>query len=492
MALPILLVTLTVSAVIVHVARYWRPFAFVASVGVTVFLVWAVQNAAAGSFDFFGLTFTFQPLSRDYMLAAMALSGVLAIATSFGDTRRTLGFLFWSWIVWFVALLVNDFVVGVFAWSAGLAVLVIAMEPRRSQRVGGAAYYLVLIIIAGALLLLGHRFAQLYPLTPDQVSLLETSILFLAWGLGLLLAVVPFMLWLGPMADETPLPIIALLLGLGQPIGLWLLYELIGEYPRLNELSNLTTIFQLSGIAAIIVGGALCALEQRPGRLMSFAALFALGFVFLDLGRNSIEGVTNAVLESFARALGLTLMAASITIAREVRNRWLNYVAILVFILGAMTLAGIAPGIALVTRWNLLLELEATDVRLFYLAMLATVGVLVGMTRYVMLWLDQLDEHVNLEMQDVAVEITPDEQLPLLARARSAARRGVTDFAARLVAALPAPLRRILSGIAREWRAVAGTLLLLALGGFLLYFSANPNFWYVRALETTQQMSFLR
>ena len=63
------------------------------------------------------------------MLAAMALSGVLAIATSFSDTRRALGFLYWSWIVWLVALLVNDFVVGVFAWSAGLATMVIAMEP---------------------------------------------------------------------------------------------------------------------------------------------------------------------------------------------------------------------------------------------------------------------------------------------------------------------------------------------------------------------------
>lgn len=492
MALPLLLLTLTVSAVVVHVARYWRPFAFVASVAATLVLVWAVQNAAAGSFQLFGLTFTFQPLSRDYMLAAMALSGTLAVATSFGETRRTLGFLFWSWIVWFVALLVNDFVVGVFAWAAGLAVMVIAMEPRRVQRVGGAAYFLVLIIISGALLLVGHRFAQLYPLTPDQVSLLETSILFLAWGLGLLLAVVPFMLWLGPMADETPLPIIAVLLGLGQPIGLWLLFELIGQYPRLNELSNLTIIFQYGGIAAIIVGGGLCALERRAGRLMSFAALFALGFILLDLSRNSLEGVTNAVLESFARALGLTLMAASVTIGREIENRWVNYLAILVFILGGMTLAGIAPGIALATRWNLLLELEATDVRLFYLAMLATIGVLIGVARFVMLWLDQLNPQASFEPEFEPPAGIPDTQLPLLARARNAARRRATDFASSLFERLPPSLRRVMGGVAREWRAVAGVGLLLVLGWFILYFNTSPNFWYERALETTQQLTFLR
>ena len=277
MSLPLLLITFTVTAVVVHVARYWRPLAFVASVAATFISVWAVQNAATGPFDFFGLTFEFQALSRDYMLAAMALSGVLAIATSFSDTRRALGFLYWSWIVWLVALLVNDFVVGVFAWSAGLATMVIAMEPRRHQRVGGAAYLLVLIIVSGAMLLLAHRFIRVYPLTPDQISLIETSVLFLTWGLGLMLAVVPFMLWLGPMADETPLPVIAVLLGLGQPIGLWLLYALIGQDPRLLELSNLLVILSYGGITAIVVGGLLCSMERRAGRLMSFAAMFRSG-----------------------------------------------------------------------------------------------------------------------------------------------------------------------------------------------------------------------
>src|SRR5262249_21686448 len=157
-------------------------------------------------YEFFGVTFDLQPLARDYLAAAMAISGILAIATSFADTRRVLGFMFWSWTAWLVALLVDDFVVGVFAWATGLAAMVIAMEPRRVQRVGGAAYFLVLVIIASAALLIGHRFIQLYPLTPDQTSLIDSSVLFLTWGLGIMLAVVPFMLWLGPMADETPLP----------------------------------------------------------------------------------------------------------------------------------------------------------------------------------------------------------------------------------------------------------------------------------------------
>lgn len=490
-ALPLLVFLIAACALIVHVARYWRPSACAASVAATVLLVSATRNASTDAFEFFGLSFAMQPLARDFLLAAMALSGILAIATCFGESRRTLGFLFWSWIVWAIALLVNDFVVGVFTWAAGLATMVLAMEPRRVQRVGGAAYYLVLIIIASAMLLLGHRFVQLYPLTPDQTSLIELSILFLTWGLGLLLGIVPFLVWLGPMADESPLPILAVLLGLGQPIGFWLLYQLIGQYPRLIELSNLLAILGYGGIAAIVVGSALASLERRAGRLMSFAALYALGFVLLDLSRGTLDGMTNAVLEIFARAVGLTLMAASITIARTVQNRWVNPVAVVVFIFGALNLAGIAPGIALATRWNLLLELEATDARLFYLAMASTIGVLIGTARFVMQWLAQFEP-----LPRRATEYNPSpltgKPLPLLTRARAGVQRRVTAFGICLARRVPPPVRRIARGIAREWRAVAGTALLVALALFLLYYNAMPNIWAEHALEATQQLPFLR
>jgi formate hydrogenlyase subunit 3/multisubunit Na+/H+ antiporter MnhD subunit len=258
------------------------------------------------------------------------------------------------------------------------------------------------------------------------------------------------------------------------------------------ELSNLNVIFQYSGIEAILIGGALCSLERRAGRLMSFAALFALGFVFLDLARGTLEGMSNAVLESFARALGLALMAASITIARSVENRWLNYTAIVVFVVGILTLAGIAPGISLATRWNLLLELEATDARLFYLAMLATIGVLVGMTRFVMLWLEQLEPQSWTDVDDAPPAYAPDIPAPFLARVRNAARSKVTQFGQNLINGLPQPIQRSVSRIANDWRIVTGILLLTMLALFVLYYNVSPNFWFQRVLETTQQLTFLR
>ena len=488
MVLSLLVLLFGAGALVLHVARYWRPLAFVASVAVTVILFWAVLNASTSSVDLFGMTFVIEPLARDYLLVAVAISGALAIATSFADVRRTLGFLFWSWMVWLVALVVNDFTIGVFTWVLGLAVIVIAMEPRRGQRTGGAAYFLVLIVVATALLLIGHRFVQLYPLTPDRLELIDSAVLFLSWGLGLLLAIAPFILWLGPMADETPLPIIAVLLGMGQPLGLWLLYLLIGQYPRLLELSDLSAILALGGLGSILLGGLLCGFERRAGRLMSFGALFALGFALLDLSRGTVEGTAFAVIELYSRALSLCLIAASILIAREIRNRWVNYLALVIFILGALNLTGLAPGVSLVTRWNLLLEFEATDARIFFLILLATIGVLIGVARYVKNWLAALAETTPAE--DTFDPVPPPTSL--MGRLRFRVRTIWFAWSSCLAQRVPMPLRRAGRGIGEHWRALFAACLLVALGAFLLWYNAMPNLWLQRTLETVGQLAFIR
>ena len=488
MALSLLLLVLTAAALTLHVARYWRPLAFAASVAVTVVLVWAVQSAGTSSTEFFGMTFGLQPLARDYLTVAVALSGILAISTSFGDVRRTLGFLLWSWIVWLVALVVNDFVIGVFAWVSGLAIIVIAMEPRHAQRTGGAAYFLVLLVVAAGLLLIGHRFVQLYPLTPDQTALLDSAVLFLSWGLGLLLAIAPFLLWLGPMADETPPPIIAVLLGLGQPLGLWLLYSLIGQYPRLLEQSNLNTILMVGGLGSILLGGGLCVFERRIGRLMSYAGLFALGFVLVDLARGTLEGTAFAVIEIFARALSLSLMAASIVIARAIVNRWVNYLALVVFLLGGLNLVGLVPGVSMATRWNLLLEFEATDRRIFFLILLAMLGVLIGLARYVLTWLETMPEIVAA--QDTLAPTPPPESL--IGRIRFRLRAAWLSWRARAGQRVPLPVRYTARGVAENWRALFAGILLCVLGAFVLWYGVSPNFWLQRALETVGQLAFVR
>lgn len=484
MELPALLVLTAASAVAVHLARYWQPLAFVVSVALTALLVWAVNRASPNPFELLGLTFSLSPLARDFLLVALAISGGLAVATSLGNARRSMGFMLWSWIAWLVALVVNDFVIGVFAWASGLALIVIAMEPRRYQRVGGAAYYLVLIIVGAASLLLAHRFVELYPLTPDQVVLIDSSVLFLAWGLGLLLALAPFQVWLGPMADEAPPATIAVLLGLGQPIGLWLLYMLIGQYPRLVEQSSLLRIMSYASIASIVVGGALALLERRVGRLMSSLALFALGFILLDLSRGSLEGTANAVVETFSRALGLAVMGASVTIARNVDHRWIKRVAIVTFVLGGLNMTGLRFGVALTERWNLLTDEAASNQLVFYAIMLATLASVLGIARFAGDWLRGSNGGKVQRTDPVARQ----EPRSVQERFRQTIRRAWQH----LVGALPRNVRRAARLISTSWRVIMGMALLVLLAVLLLGYGWTPGRWFEHALETVSQLPFLQ
>lgn len=483
MALTSLLLTFAASALVIHLARYWRPLAFAASLAVTGILIWAVRNTQPAPFEIAGISFALEPLAQDYLIVAVLLSGVLAAATSLGAARRAMGFMFWSWILWLVALVVNNFVVGVFAWVTGLAAMVIAMEPRPNQRVGGAAYFLVLVIVAAALLLVGHRFVELYPVTPDQVTLLESALLFLAWGFGLLLAIGPFMLWLGPMGDETPPAIIAVLLGVGQPLGFVLFYSLAGEYPRLIEQSEFSVLMTRGGMAAVLVGGLLCAVERRAGRLMSFAALYSMGFILLDQSRGTLEGLVYSVVEILTRAIGLGMMAASLTIGRNIEQRWSKHIAVVVFVFGGLLLAGLSVSSALMTRWNLMLELQITNPRVFYALLLATFGVLLGVLRYAGEWL-YTPAPAQLPLLDSASLLPSPSRWDPRPSLRDGLRRGWAKFVQRL----PHRLRTTVMLTTENWRAAVGVGLLSALALFFVWFNFAPDLWFQRALETISQL----
>jgi formate hydrogenlyase subunit 3/multisubunit Na+/H+ antiporter MnhD subunit len=295
------------------------------------------------------------------------------------------------------------------------------------------------------------------------------------------------------MADETPLPIIAVLLGMGQPLGLWLLYELIGQYPRLLELSNLLTVLGYGGLLAIAVGGSLASLERRAGRLLSYASLYVMGFVLLDLARGTLASTAYGVVELFTRALGLALVAASVSLARSLKARGVRFAAVPVFILGMLTLAGLVPGVSLASRWNLLLELEATDRRAFVLVLVATLGVLIGTARFVMLWLRQIIplESVPVEVQEEEVDALPPE-LPRLVRARAWVGAQLRSLGRRIQSRIPSPVQRLGRNVTTQWRAVSAMVLLATLTAFALYYSALPQVWLDRALETVGQLAFLR
>ena len=307
-----------------------------------------------------------------------------------------------------------------------------------------------------------------------------------------MLAVVPFMLWLGPMADETPLPVIAVLLGLGQPIGLWLLYALIGQDPRLLEFSNLLVISFLRWHYSDC-GGRTAVQHGAPrGAFDEFCSHVALGLSSSIYPAHSGRHIERGV-GMILRALGLTLMAASVTIGRAVDNRWVNYVAVVIFILGALNLAGIAPGL-----------------RSYPLELVTGVGS-DGCAPVLFIhachsgcldWHDAICGIMacrNHPPTGGEAEYTPpvfvsDTPLPLVAAGAAGSRSGLTRLGTSVVQRFPAPIRHgggivVYPTVARSRREL---VLLLGLGLGSLFYNTTPNLWFTWALETTSNLPFLR
>lgn len=376
----------TAAAILVQLTRSWTRLASVVIALSTPVLILSVVRSPAGPLDLFGVTLTLEAAARDFAVAGLILTAALALATVLMRDRVSLGFLYWSWVPWFIALTVNDFAVALFAWAIGFVVPVFGMKPRKFQRSSGAAYYLVVVVLATSFLLLASRFTVLYPLTPERIYLIQFAVLFLSLGFGLLFALVPFQFWVGPMTDDAPLPTAAAILALAQPIGLVLLFRFLNQNLWLSDKSNIFELMALAGPAAVIVGGMMAAVERRAGRIIGYAAVFTFGFALLDLARASPEGLVYSTLELLSRALGLTVMACAVTIGRETENLAVRRLAQAATVLGGLSLVGLRLGVGLSERWNALLQIAGTDQRLFVLFLFAHAGLLVGVVRFAGKW----------------------------------------------------------------------------------------------------------
>jgi formate hydrogenlyase subunit 3/multisubunit Na+/H+ antiporter MnhD subunit len=241
-----------------------------------------------------------------------------------------------------VVLGLDSFPLAVFFWAIGLIVLMLAAQPNQN-RVGGAAQFLLITVIAGASLLLAHRFIELYPLTLENLDLARSAVVFLALGLGLLLAIFPFSIWLGPLADEMPLLGMAFLVGVAQPLGVWLLLQEMGQVNWLVDKSPLMTILWWGGVLTAIVGVLLALAEQRTSRLIVFLALVPLGIALVGLALGTRLALVGAMALMLNRALGVALLTGgSIFVRHHLEQRW-QFVGAGAVLAGGWTLAGLPP-----------------------------------------------------------------------------------------------------------------------------------------------------
>jgi len=365
-----LIVVCLATGVAIRLLRRLPRLVFVAAlIGASV-LGFLLATAPTEPILFFGRSLALDLAARVFIAPAIALAAALSFFSLLTFERASNAptdiiansqgaFFFWSLAPLIVAVALGSFPIAVFFWAVGLIVLVLAANPQREGRVGGAAQFLLLTVIASACLWLANRLVDLYPLTPENVDLIRNTVIFLALGFGLMLSVVPLGIWLGPLTDEMPLLGTAFLVSVAQPVGLWLLFQQMNDVTWLVAKSPLLDIVLAGGAITVPTAALLTLGEKRPGRFVAYLSLLSLGHALIGLGLGTHLGLVAAMLAMFNRAVGVALVAGGMSFAQHhIERRW-QVVGALAILCGGLALSGIAPILGFAANYSMYLGLAS-------------------------------------------------------------------------------------------------------------------------------------
>jgi formate hydrogenlyase subunit 3/multisubunit Na+/H+ antiporter MnhD subunit len=202
-----------------------------------------------------------------------------------------------------------------FGVSAALVVFIIRRE--RSAPVRGAQRYLVVVLLAVPLILGAIWMSDQSALEPARPALARTALLPAALGFGLLLAAVPFSMWLPALTVDAPPLVSAFVLTICQGMAIYLMMAFLNSNPAAGNVPAVPATAQLVGLLMASGGGVMAAVQRDWGRLFGYAALGSLGYFLLAWGTGTSRSLTLALLDMVNRAAAITLMAASLAIVRQ-------------------------------------------------------------------------------------------------------------------------------------------------------------------------------
>ena len=392
--------------------RRWPRLVFVASAsgaGLLAMLMWLTADAPG---VFFGRTLSLDPPTRIMLWTCVGAASALALFSPLTFERPSDqplavvansqgAFFFWSLAPLVAAILLDSFPLAVLAWTMGLSVLMLSAQPQSEGRVGGAAQFVLLVAIGGVCLLLANRFFDLYPLTPENLDLVRNATIFLALGFGLLLAVAPFHIWVGPLADELSPLGIAFLAGVAQSVGVWLVAQNLLQVTWLAGKSSALTILLIGGILTVPTGALLTLAERRDGRLVGYLALIPLGLALIGLGLGTRLAFVGALLLVPSRAFGVALVAGGIAFSRHhVERRW-RTVGAFAILLGGWAMLGLPPTLGFPARLALYRAVGEFHPAVLALVVLAHAAGLLAVVRAAQRILDEPAEPAATEVKVV-------------------------------------------------------------------------------------------
>jgi len=203
----------------------------------------------------------------------------------------------------------------VLAISASLLVFIIRRE--RSDAVRGAQRYLVVALLAVPLVMGAIWMVDQAAIDPARAALARTALLPAALGFGLLLAAIPFSMWLPALTADAPPLVSAFVLTISQGMAVYLMIAFVSSNPGTASVPAVPAVAQLVGLLMVAGGGLMAAVQRDWGRLLGYAALSSMGYFLLAWGTGSSRSLTLALLHLLNRSAAIMLMAAALAVLRH-------------------------------------------------------------------------------------------------------------------------------------------------------------------------------
>ena len=329
-----------------------------------------------------GISLVVDELSLFFSLIVLGL-GLLVIIYSIPERRygRTYYFLLLISLSSMIGIsyTADIFNMYVFYELLSLAVYLLIAYNKKGMALRASFNYLIMGGVGLSFFLLGigflyaitgtldiYHIAERLPVAFDSSTrMVIMSLVLIATGMGIKIAVFPLHSWLPDAHSMAPSPISALLSGITVEIGIYCLirviYSLFSTETFSTIISSSHTILIVLGVVTLLFGAGMALAQTDLKRLLAYSTINQIGIIFIGLGIGTELGLTGALFHVLNHAImkGALFFCAGIMIAkagtRDVQglsgfNRQQPSI-VFAFTIASLGMIGIPPTNGFVSKW---------------------------------------------------------------------------------------------------------------------------------------------
>jgi len=313
------------------------------------------QLPISDALSFLGRSFIFHSELRPIiMFLYLGTAALLAGSIVVSSTQHLIPVVLLVQSLLAASLFIQPFLYASFFLFLSVILLSLLLSDASHPSPRGAVRWISYSVLGTLFLLLAGSGISLYSNLPADTVKLDSILVQLCLGFGLLLSFPPFHFWLPEVADDSPPYSVSVVLSLYVSGVIFLLLRFMDGFSWLRQSSSIYLVFLIAGTGMCLVGSSLSLVQNRLGRCVGYLSLSNLGVVFLSLSIAGPLGVQGGLVLLAVRGLSLLVWGVSFHALRpkqasdhiaDLRGRaFSNPIAFSAALLSGLSLVGI-PGL---------------------------------------------------------------------------------------------------------------------------------------------------